>query len=174
MASSFTAECFAIIEALNIISTLPTNKFLIVTDSLSCLQALSSTAFKSQISPLTINIRRILFCLTKSGKDIQFLWVPDDTGIAGNKFAKSLASLRCPPSAQIPWSDFTPILRSYTSNLWLKHWGSLPPHFATWYRNISPSISSLPWFYNLHLSRTRISSFSRICFDSLPILSNYL
>jgi hypothetical protein len=48
-------------------------KFLIVTDSLSCLQALPFTAFKSQISHLIITIRRILYCLTESDIDIQFL-----------------------------------------------------------------------------------------------------
>ncbi|KAF0760914.1 RNA-directed DNA polymerase from mobile element jockey [Aphis craccivora] len=61
--SSFTAECFAIIEALNTISSLPPNKYLVATDSLSCLQALSSNVFNLHPSPVIITIRHILFPL---------------------------------------------------------------------------------------------------------------
>jgi len=67
--------------------------------------------------------------------DIQFLWIPEHTGIVGNEFAdklvKASASTRCPPSSKIPWSDFIPNLKIYTTNLWLKHWESFPPYFAT-------------------------------------------
>jgi hypothetical protein len=98
------------------------------------------------------------------------------TGIAGNEFANKLAKpsafLRCHPSAQIPWSDFTPMLRSCTSDLWLTHWGLLPLHFATWYRNISSSILPLLWFHNLNLSRKSISSFSHLRFGHTLLLSH--
>jgi hypothetical protein len=59
---------------------------------------------------------------------------------------------------------FYPMFKSCTYKLWLKHWGSLPPHFTIWYRNISPSILPLPWFHNLNRSRKSISSFSRLRF----------
>ncbi|KAF0754884.1 RNase H domain-containing protein, partial [Aphis craccivora] len=71
--TSFTAERFAIIDALNNISSLPPNKFLIATDSLSCLQALTSNAYNSNLSPLIITIRQIVYSLTGAGTDIQFL-----------------------------------------------------------------------------------------------------
>lgn len=35
---SFTAECYALIEALSLISNLASNKYLMVSDSMSCLQ----------------------------------------------------------------------------------------------------------------------------------------
>jgi len=73
--SSFAAECFAIFEVLQLISTLAPNNFLIASDSLSYLQALANDVFKSHPSPLHLKIRKILFNLAQSGFDIQFLWV---------------------------------------------------------------------------------------------------
>jgi len=62
---------------------------------------------------------------------IQFLWVLGHTGIEGNEFAdklaKASASIKLPPSSEIPWSDLIPNLRIFTTNLWLKHWGTFPP-----------------------------------------------
>jgi hypothetical protein len=101
---------------------------------------------------------------------------PGHTGIAGNEFvdklAKSSASLRCPPSTKIPWSDFIPILRSCTSNFWLRHWVSLSPYFATWYRKIFPTIPTLPWFHNINFSRKCITSFSRLRFGHTQLPSH--
>jgi len=48
--SSFTAECYAIIEVLSFISNLASNKYLIASDSMSCLQALMSNPFDSHLS----------------------------------------------------------------------------------------------------------------------------
>jgi len=52
--SSFSAECYAITEAL--ISNLAPNKYLIVSDSMSCLQSLKSCPFNSKLSPLVFRI----------------------------------------------------------------------------------------------------------------------
>lgn len=177
---SFTAERFAIIDALNKILFLPPNNFLIATDSLSCLQALTSNAYNSHISPLIITIRQLLYSLTGAGMDIQFLWIPEHTGIVGNEFAdklaKASASIRCPMSSKIPWSDFIRNFRTYITNLRLKHWESFPPYFVTWYKiylqNISPIISPLPWFHNLNLSRRSIVSFFRLRFGHTLIPSH--
>ncbi|XP_025418121.1 uncharacterized protein LOC112688914 [Sipha flava] len=167
-ASSYTAECHAIIESLLLISTLITNKFLIITDSLSCLQALASNVFNTPNSPLIITIRSLLHTLTELNFNIQFLWVPGHTGISGNEtadsLAKSTAFLCCPSSSTIPWSDFCPMLKNSVDKLWLRYWKGLPTHFATWYRDIVPSISPLPWFDKSKLSRKNISSFSRLRF----------
>ena len=167
-ASSYTTECFAIMEALLSISSLPSNNFLIVTDSLSCLQALSSNCFKSQTSALIIKIKLLLFTLFESGSEVQFLWVPGHVGIAGNEYAdhlaRSTASFRCPASSKIPWSDFNPKLKTCIGKLWLSHWESLPPNFARWYKSISPTIPCYPWFHNINISRKSITAFSRLRF----------
>jgi len=61
--SSFTAECYAIIEALSLISNLDSNKYLIVSDSMSCLQALISNPFDSHLSSLVLIIKSIILKL---------------------------------------------------------------------------------------------------------------
>ncbi|KAL4098867.1 hypothetical protein QTP88_023385 [Uroleucon formosanum] len=90
-ASSFTTECFAILEALSTISALPPSSYLIVIDSLSCLLSLSSDFFNSRPSPISIRIRQLLYELTLSDFIVEFLWVPGHFGIKGNEIADSIA-----------------------------------------------------------------------------------
>jgi hypothetical protein len=65
---------------------------------------------------------------------------------------------------RVPWTDFCPLLKSHISNLWHNQWNNLAPNYAPWYKNISPSIPSHPWFHNLKLNRNMITSFSRLRF----------
>ncbi|KAL4119211.1 hypothetical protein QTP88_012055 [Uroleucon formosanum] len=105
--SFFTAECFAIIEALNCISSFSYKKFLIASDSMSCLQSLNSFSLNSHPSPLIIRIKSILFSLGQLDFNIQFLWVPSHVGIRGNEYADSLAksssNFISPSFSPIPW-----------------------------------------------------------------------
>jgi len=54
--SSFTAECYAILEAIKATSSLPSGHFLIISDSQSCLQALTNNPFLSKSSHLILRI----------------------------------------------------------------------------------------------------------------------
>ncbi|KAL4099050.1 hypothetical protein QTP88_023545 [Uroleucon formosanum] len=151
--SSFTAECFAIIEALNCISSFSYKKFLIASDSMSCLQSLNSFSLNSHPSPLIIRIKSILFSLGQLDFNIQFLWVPSHVGIRGNEYADSLAksssNFISPSFSPIPWSDFTPLLRHHIFNLWSVYWHNLPANFASKYKSIVPNIINNIWFKNI-------------------------
>jgi len=59
--SSFITECYAIIEALILISNFAPNNYIISFDSMSCLLALSFNSFNSRLSPLDLRIRTSLF-----------------------------------------------------------------------------------------------------------------
>ena len=164
--SSFTAECFAIIEALNMISTFSNNNVLIASDALSCLQSLNSCPFSSHVSPLILRIKSILFNLSQLNFNIQFLWVPSHIGISGNEYADKLAKLSSnlisPSFSVIPCSDFTPLLRRHISNMWSNYWNNSPANFASRLKSIVPNIKNDLWFSNLFLSRASIIKFNRL------------
>lgn len=82
--SSFTAECFAIIEALTLISSFLLNKFLISSNSMSLLLFLSCNLFNSHVLLYRICIKSILLGLSQSG-------FPVMCGIQGNEVANSLS-----------------------------------------------------------------------------------
>jgi len=117
--TSFSTECFSIIEALNCIPSFSNNTFLIATDSMACLQSLNSFSFNSYLPPLILHIKSILFSLSQLDFDIQFLWV-SHVGICGNEYADSLAKSSSNFISSFPlihWSYFTTILRRYIFNL---------------------------------------------------------
>ena len=164
--SSFTAECYAIIEALKLIQNFPSNNYLIVSDSMSCLQALNSNPFNSHLSPLILRIKFLIFTLSQKNYNINLLWVPSHTGIHGNEvadqLAKSSSNLIFPSISPLPHSDFTPLIKQHSANTWLSLWNNLPAEFALKYRNITPNILKKTWFNNLHLHRPHIVQFNRL------------
>ncbi|KAL4143540.1 hypothetical protein QTP88_005859 [Uroleucon formosanum] len=165
--SSFTAECCAILEALLFISNLAPNNYLIASDSMSCLQSLISNPFNSKLSPIVFQIKSYLYYLNQSNRLIQLIWIPSHIGIYGNEIADGLAKATSntilPSPAQIPWTDFSPLLRLHITCLWSNHWNNLPAYFASKYKTIVPTISNKKtWFYNLDLPRSSIVRFNRL------------
>jgi len=95
--SYFTAECFAIIEALNCISSFSNKKFLIASDlsdnvlTMPCLQSLNFFSLNSHPSPLILSIKSIFFGLGQLDFNIQFLRVPSHVGISGNEILSKIS-----------------------------------------------------------------------------------
>ena len=87
-ASIFTAEIWALIKSLENIKNASASKFIIFTDSLSCLQAL--LYMKLEHSLIGMAIRKCVF-LNIANKNIILCWVPSHVGIKGNEKADSAA-----------------------------------------------------------------------------------
>ena len=123
--SVFTAELRAILLALKEIYQSQNSSFLILSDSLSALEALSSL---KMTHPLLVEIYELHETLLSEGKTIVFIWVPSHIGIRGNEMADSAAkdalSQDIPryPVQSVPYKDFKPKVNSYIHNLWQTRW----------------------------------------------------
>ena len=84
----FTAEVWAIIKALEQNKDYTASKYIVFTDSLSCLQALHHMKLEHPLIGMVI--RKCVF-LNTDKKDIVFCWVPSHTGIKGNEKENSAA-----------------------------------------------------------------------------------
>ena len=104
-ASICTAELLAIEAAIEYIWDSSDEEFMIITDSLSSLQALKSQKLNN---PIVSNILHM--CHYLSGhKDIVFCWLPSHIGIQGNERADVLAKAALDKTKQfyyIPYTDF--------------------------------------------------------------------
>ena len=178
--SVFTAELFAILQTLYWISTKRYKKNVIITDSLSSLQAISHCTFGKNV--LVNKILMLHSFLVKSGLEISFIWVPSHSGIYGNEMADKLAKLETsnsPPNAfgqiarkqidvSINFLEMKSIIKNYVYTLWDKLYKSSVT--GSFYKFIFPSVfvsssSCSPIFFRLrtghcklkyHLSRLQI------------------
>ena len=124
-ASIFTAEAKAIILALKFVQRSDKLKFLICSDSLSCLLAIQNSKLKNGL------IHRIIYLvdsLLAHGKEIVFLWVPSHVGIHGNTIVDRVAKGALDNDVEhcrLPYTDFRPAIRNYIFKLWCDIWDSL-------------------------------------------------
>ena len=121
-ASVFTAEVWEIIKALDQIKISSASKYIVFTDSLSCLQALHHMKLEHPLIGMVI--RKCVF-LNIAKKDIVFCWVPSHTGIRGNEKADSAAksALDLPRTkVGVPYNDFKHCINQYIFFTWQDDW----------------------------------------------------
>jgi hypothetical protein len=86
--------------------------------------------------------------------------------IGGNERADFLAystkSLINSSPLKLPASDILPIHRKLLRKAWQSKWESLPENFASWHRQIVPSIPTHPWYKDLKISRSVIVYYTRL------------
>ena len=120
-ASICTAELLAIEAAIEYIWDSNDEEFMIITDSLSSLQALKSQKLNN---PIVSNILHM--CHYLSGhKDIIFCWVPSHIGIQGNERADVLAKAALDRTKQfyyIPYTDFKYNISVYLDDILQGEW----------------------------------------------------
>ena len=123
--SVFTAELQALLLSLNMVYQSKKSSFLILSDSLSGLQAISSRKLDH---PLLVKIHDLHTRLIDEGRRIVFAWVPSHIGIHGNTVVDAIAkrTLQEPlPRGvrhSVPSSDFKEKTSKYVLKLWQSDW----------------------------------------------------
>ena len=115
-ASIFSAEASAILLALDMISQTCNLKFLILSDSLSCINSIEN---KDLQNPFIVEILERLHELLSTGVCITFVWVPSHIGIADNTAADATAKAALClqiSNSLIPYSDLKPLITSHLNN----------------------------------------------------------
>ena len=105
---------------------MPSQKFVIYTDSRSAIEALQN--YSSQ-NYLVQQIKYIFHKLKETGKNIELCWVPAHVGIRGNEEADRAAKAAIAmtkANIKIPISDFLPTLKSFIFNKWQTLWNEEP------------------------------------------------
>ncbi|ELT99143.1 hypothetical protein CAPTEDRAFT_215477 [Capitella teleta] len=152
-ASIFSAELLAIYEVLTLLECAASyEQILIVTDSLSSLQALGNFNITH---PYVFKILEKYTILYNRGFDLVMLWCPSHVGVVGNARAdllakKALSFTAC--NVRIPASDFKSVAYSFYRD---KRAGALD---RVWSRTISFTLFSL-LLKNLQTVQERIDNY---------------
>ena len=158
-ASVYSAELSALESALEFARSERLRKVLVISDSLSALQALRG----GEIShPYIYGIFYQLCRLDALGSEVVFCWVPSHIGIPGNERADQAAksALSLPPSSgSIPATDLYPRIYSFVHSLCQSDWdgrvhNKLHEVTPTWGERCSPP--SLTRREEVVLCRSRI------------------
>jgi kelch-like protein 2/3 len=122
-ASVFSAEARAIMLALDITDLTTHDKFIIFSDSMSCLQAITHQNYQN---PAILEILERCHQLSTANKEISFCWIPSHIGIPGNEKADAVAkaALKIPVSDNIliPYTDFKQSITAYFQSVWQDKW----------------------------------------------------
>jgi hypothetical protein len=100
----------------------PQNKFIILSDSLSNLIAITNTRNQSDITKL---IQEETFLAGKKGKLIQFVWIPRHMGITGNEMLIKKLTIyhlyKTPTINSITFANAKNEINSHIYNKWHSH-----------------------------------------------------
>ena len=121
-ASIYTAELQALILALKLAYQSKERSFLILSDSLSALQAIATRSFEH---PLLFEFHELHTSLLNDNYNICFAWVPSHVGIRGNELVDNIAkeSIHDEESdKKIPYSDCKRKVNQYIQDCWQLQW----------------------------------------------------
>ena len=163
--SSYIAEVIALYKALEHIKDLRNGcKYLIITDSLSCVQHLCNSSVSQQDPTVYIKLKKLISLIQGLGNTLVFLWCPAHRGITGNDKADELAKWgsRNGQELQMPLEKDTvrSLIQTESIKDWQEHWESHDTGRFTY--GLSPNVSSKPWFKYSNLPRSVIKTVSRI------------
>ncbi|XP_023312337.1 uncharacterized protein LOC111692524 [Anoplophora glabripennis] len=126
MASIYTAELYAIWQALRYAEMDKNNTVLICCDSLSAIEALSNSF---TTDPLVQIILELVHWLCTIGKKVCFIWTPSHIGIQGNEIAdcsaKEAAKNQLLDDVLIRSEDIKAYLKNSNLENWQEYWNSL-------------------------------------------------
>ena len=171
LASIFTAECYAIIVALNsIIEWRKENQFRefrIFTDSQSIVKALSFGGGFGRESPLLVQARDNMFQAMNLGIEIKIIWIPSHKGILGNEMvdeaAKNAAMKENLMNVAIPFSDIIPTYKQICYKKNQEELIKISENKGNFYFENFYNYNKKPWFSTMfNLPRKTITFINRL------------
>ena len=122
--TTYTAELYAVLQALMHIQQSDCRFSAVITDSLSTINALNNVTSQH---PLIQRVYRVLHTIQVAGKEVAFIWVPSHIGIDGNELADRAAreAIGDPNSILVPNTlpaDFKCFVRNQIINSWQTEW----------------------------------------------------
>lgn len=168
LTSVFTGESIAILEAISFAESHNINKVLILSDSRSCLQAISSNPFKCKNKfPVILKIRESILKCKSKGIQIFIAWIPGHSGISGNESADSCAKAAISNGSssynKIFHHDLFNIPYEHLLKSWNTDWQLTLRNSGKHYASIQPQIPSRPWFFKQkNLSKHATSCICRL------------
>ena len=122
----FNAEAVALVSAMKIAKVSHLKRFIVFTDSLSCLQAIQNEDLQN---PHILEFLQLYTDCIRRLKRIVLCWVPGHVGIAGNeqadRLAKEALDKEITPYA-LHFSNLLPMAKEYFTNIWQDIWSSTP------------------------------------------------
>lgn len=173
--SIYTAEALAIRESLLFIKdmNIRNSKFLIISDSKSCLTALNNNV-KSETNYCILQTLDILFDLFKNEISVEFLWIPSHMGVNGNENVDKLANSRHKiESVDFPdtmVTDLKPVFKLEILNKWQLLWNESP--YGRDLYALNPIVNKSCWFKDIAKPRYFITLFNRLRFTHCCALTH--
>ncbi|CAH2088263.1 unnamed protein product [Euphydryas editha] len=169
--SIFTAEAYAVYQALMRIREINNIKyFLIISDSLSLITALSTLTVKYKSNYILYFIKQIIYQYHNKNIQIFFLWVPSHKGISGNEMADKTAyegvnAVDVRNTMYVPMSDYLQCIDQNIQKLWLEMWKKDQDTKGKWYGSIQESLPARPWYHRIQdATRDFITIINRLRF----------
>ncbi|XP_026678211.1 uncharacterized protein LOC113466747 [Diaphorina citri] len=123
----WSKEIIAILLCLQNIKYLPHSKFLLVSDSMSAIQAIANIC-SSYKNSLTSKIYSAWMDLKSGGKEVTLMWCPSHCGISGNEAVDMAAKNPCTSTQPLKLCsacDFKPLVAKIIHNMWQTSWNNL-------------------------------------------------
>ncbi|XP_045783719.1 uncharacterized protein LOC123879877 [Maniola jurtina] len=150
--SVFTGESIAILEATLFIESHNVQQSIILTDSLSCLQALKGNPFRSKaLISIIFKIKETLYSCHQKGLSVTLAWIPSHSGIKGNESADSYAKLATESGSLTYFKnhsqDLCALAKTDLINSWNTLWIESKSVKGKYYASLQSEIPRRPWFF---------------------------
>jgi len=164
--SIFSAECIAIICAINCILERGIRKASIFTDSRSVVKTVSNSTLDKDLTYLILVLKNKLKSAFLQDIDIVLIWIPFHVGILGNETADFLAGEAARHSEAInylpPHTDFYSVVRKKNHETVERYLPAQAEIRGAQYFDLYPTFAKRPWFAGLNLSRPEVATICRI------------
>jgi hypothetical protein len=168
----FTAEITALLTALRFMrSGGQLGEFLILTDSLSSIEALRSRKISPRTHSVVYEFKEVLWLLRAKQFVVRLMWVPAHVGIDSNKMVDRIAkkpaangnlyrggALEC---------DLFPQMKSCLLMDWQSRWNG--GDMGRYAFSIFPRVRLSPWFLDVVADRPVITVISRLIFNHIRV-----